>query len=107
MGYLGRSLLQVCQGAAVKDADMKINPLIFRIGLGIGVLLLAVFSTLPLIPPRAVSADAPFTRFSAERALIDLAVIAKEPHAAGSNAQERVREYIVAQVKTLGLRADV
>jgi hypothetical protein len=59
---------------------MKINPLIFRIGLGIGVLLLAIISALPLIPPRTVSADAPSTRFSAERPMTDLAVIAKDPH---------------------------
>ena len=62
---------------------MKINPLIFRIGLGIGVLLLAIISALPLIPPRAVSTDAPSTRFSAERAMTDLAVITKEPHGQG------------------------
>jgi acetylornithine deacetylase/succinyl-diaminopimelate desuccinylase-like protein len=84
---------------------MKTNSLFLRIILGIGLLLLASFSTLPLIPPHAVSADAPATRFSAERAMTDLAVIAKEPHGTGSEAQERVREYIIAQVETMGLSA--
>lgn len=86
---------------------MKTNPLILRIVLGVGILLLAVFSALPLIPPHAVSADAPATSFSAERAMVDLAVIAKEPHGAGSDAQARVREYIVAQVAALGLTAEI
>ena len=86
---------------------MKTNPLILRSILGVGILLLAVFSALPLVSPRAVSADAPSNRFSAERAMADLAVIAKEPHAAGSDAQAHVREYIVAQVGTLGLTAEI
>lgn len=86
---------------------MKMKPLILRIALGIGVLLIAAFSALPLIPPRAVSADAPATRFSAQRAVTDLAVIAKEPHSAGSRAQSRVREYIAEQVGALGLDAQI
>jgi len=90
------------------ELEMKTNsPLFLRFLLGIGLLLLAVFSALPLIPPRAVSADAQATRFSAERAMTDLAVIASEPHGAGSDAQARVREYIVEQVGTLGLSAEI
>lgn len=84
---------------------MKKNPLILRIVLGVGILVIAAFSALPLIPPQSVPADAPATRFSAERAMTDLAVIAKEPHGAGSDAQERVREYIVEQVRSVGLDA--
>jgi len=87
---------------------MKTNsPLSLRVVLSIALLLLAVFSTLPLTPPLAVSADAPATRFSAERAMADLAVIASEPHSAGSDAQARVREHIVAQAGTLGLTAEI
>jgi hypothetical protein len=37
----------------------------------------------------------------------DLTVIASEPHGAGSDVQARVREYIIAQVETLGLRAEI
>lgn len=86
---------------------MKTNQLILRIVLGIGILIAASFSILPLMPPHANSADVPATHFSAERAMTDLAVIAKEPHAAGSDAQQRVREYIVAQVDTLGLSSEI
>jgi hypothetical protein len=92
----------------IKEFEMKTNsPLILRIALGIALLLLAVFSALPLIPPRAVSADAPAKRFSAERAMSDLEVIASEPHGAGSDAQARVREYFVKQIGILGLQAEI
>ncbi len=86
---------------------MKINSWVFRIVLGVGILLIASFSVLPLIPPRAVAADASATRFSAQRAMTDLAVIAKEPHSAGSKAQSRVRQYITGQVGALGLDAQI
>lgn len=84
-----------------------IPPLHLRILLGVGILLLAGFSALPLIPPRPLSANAPAARFSAERAMRDLAVIAREPHGAGSEAQARVRDYIVEQVSALGLHAEI
>jgi hypothetical protein len=87
---------------------MKINPvLIFCIILGIMLILLSGFSALPVISPQAVLADAPATRFSAGRAMNDLQVVASEPHGAGSVAQERVRGYILSQVASLGLNAEV
>ncbi|PWB49532.1 MAG: hypothetical protein C3F13_19220 [Anaerolineales bacterium] len=87
---------------------MKIKrSLILRISLGIAILLLAGLSIVQMLPPRAVSAVAPATRFSAERAMADLQVVAREPHVAGSDAQARVREYIVEQVEALGLHAEI
>ena len=83
------------------------SPLFLRVVLSIALLLPAVFSILPLIPPRSVAVDVPSMRFSAERAMNDLAVIAKAPHTAGSDAQARVREYIIAQVENVGLSAEV
>jgi hypothetical protein len=86
---------------------MKTTTLLYRILLGFGVLLIAAFSSLPLIPPRAVSADAPATAFSAERAMADLEVIVREPHAAGSEAQARVRGYIIDEVAAISLQAEL
>ena len=86
---------------------MKTNHLTLRITLGVVIILLGIFSALPVLSPRAVPASAPATRFSAERAMADLEVVAREPHQAGSEAQERVRAYIVEQVSALGLTADV
>jgi hypothetical protein len=80
---------------------------ILRISLLVVLILLAGLSALQMIPPQAVPADAPTARFSAERAMADLQVVAREPHAAGSNAQARVRAYIVKQVEALGLKAEI
>jgi hypothetical protein len=71
---------------------MKLNfSLILRIALGAALVLLSGFSALQMIPPRAVPADAPAARFSAERAMADLQVVAREPHSAGSDVQAHVR----------------
>lgn len=87
---------------------MKMNrSLILRITLGIVLIPLAGLSALPMIPPRAVAVDAPANTFYAERAMADLQVVAREPHGAGSDAQARVRDYIVAQVEGLGLKAEI
>jgi hypothetical protein len=80
---------------------------IYRILFTIALIGLVVISALPLTSPRAVPADAPAERFSAERAMADLAVVAKEPHAAGSPAQAKVRDYILAQAAALGQAAEV
>lgn len=84
--------------------NKKMN-LALRISLGLGLLVLAGLSALPMLPPRAVPATAPASRFSSMRAMADLAVVAAGPHAAGSEAQARVRAYIVGQVEALGLTA--
>jgi hypothetical protein len=81
--------------------------ILLRIALGAVLLLFAGLPALQMIPPRAVSAEAPATRFSAERAMSDLQVVAGAPHAAGSDAQAKVRAYIVGEVKKLGLEAAV
>ena len=83
---------------------MKTNrDLILRITLGVVIILLAGISALQMILPKAVPAEAPASRFSAERAMADLQVVAREPHQAGSDAQAKVRAYIVEQVEALGL----
>jgi hypothetical protein len=84
---------------------MKTYNSLLRIILGIALVLLALLSVLPMIPPHAVAIDAPAEGFSAERAMADLQVVAKEPHAAGSEAQARVRQYIVDQLAVVGLQA--
>ncbi len=60
-----------------------------------------------LVPPAAVPATAPVSEFSAERAIEHLKVIAREPHPTGSMANARVRDYIVGQLKSLGLEPEV
>src|SRR3712207_6569602 len=47
------------------------------------------------VPPPVVSADAPATEFSAERAMKDVRAIADEPHPMGSPEHEATADYIV------------
>jgi len=60
-----------------------------------------------LTQPDVVPADAPETEFSAERAMKHLKVIAQRPHPVGSPANDEVREYIVAQLRSMGLSPEV
>jgi hypothetical protein len=66
----------------------------------VSVSLLTVWRTLP---PTPLPASAPALEFSAARALEHVRVIAQQPHPTGSAANHAVRQYILAQLKTLGL----
>ncbi|WGM38253.1 M20/M25/M40 family metallo-hydrolase [Caulobacter sp. NIBR1757] len=59
------------------------------------------------ITPRAAPASAPADQFSAERALRDIAVIAREPHPVASPANARVRDYLLGRMTQLGLSPTV
>jgi hypothetical protein len=61
------------------------------------ILFLAIVAVSYLVPPAVVPASAPVTEFSAERAIENLKVIAREPHPTGSIANARVRDYLVEQ----------
>jgi hypothetical protein len=71
------------------------------------ILLLAIVAFRSLVPPAAVPASAPVTDFSAARAMEHVKVIAREPHPIGSIANSRVRDYIVAQLSSQGLKPEV
>jgi hypothetical protein len=82
-------------------------------GAGQGLLMLVALAVLgalavaPYVPGGVVSASAPADLFSAERALPDLQVIAREPHPVGAPANARVRDHLVGQLLALGLRPEV
>jgi len=64
----------------------------------------AVFTIILVSPPSALSKDAPESEFSGSRAWSHLKVIAREPHPIGiSAARDGVRDYLLAQVSSLGL----
>lgn len=71
--------------------------LIFLVGLGV----------VGNEPPPVVPETAPASEFSAARALRHLRVIAAKPHPVGSLENQRVREYLVEQLSTLGLDPQV
>jgi hypothetical protein len=70
----------------------------------IGGLLLAYFATRT---PAPVPATASERMFSAERAMDDVRAIARAPHPTGSAENARVRDYLLARLRSLGLQASV
>lgn len=58
-------------------------------------------------PPAVVPASAPPEVFSAERAREHIARIAAEPRPTGTEAHRRAREYLLARLAALGVRAEV
>ncbi|MCL4524083.1 MAG: M28 family metallopeptidase [Acidobacteria bacterium] len=58
-------------------------------------------------PPAAIPASAPEAEFSAERAMTHVKEITREPHPLGSEAHDRVRGYLMSEVKKLGLEPQV
>ena len=78
-----------------------------RLGLAAALVAIALAAALPVIPPNPVPASASKVTFSAQRAMEDLDVVAPKPHPIGSAEQERVRDYLLAQAKALGLPTKV
>ena len=70
--------------------------------------LLALLGMLPLWTlPAVVPASAPATEFSAERAMGHLREVAREPHPLGSPANAEVRDYLLRELRALGLQPEV
>jgi hypothetical protein len=69
-----------------------------------GGLLLAWFATRT---PSPRGAEAPVAAFSAARAFEDVQAIARRPHPTGSVENARVRDYLVARMRSLGLEVRV
>ncbi|WP_162428403.1 hypothetical protein [Pontibacter pudoricolor] len=57
--------------------------------------------------PEALPANAPATDFSAIRAMAHVQQIAKQPHAMGTAAHAQVRNYLLSQMKKLGLAPEI
>ncbi len=66
----------------------------------------AFVAVVQTLPPSPLPANAPATKFSAERAIEHIRVIAKQPHPTGSAANAVVRDYIVAELRKMGLETE-
>jgi hypothetical protein len=67
-------------------------------------LILFIFSLIQFSPPNPLPEDAPKDKFSARRAWKHLEFIAKEPHPSGSPRQQKVYEYLVETLTSIGLK---
>lgn len=70
-------------------------------------LLLTSLTVYLTSPPNAVPKSAPATEFSSERALEHLKVISSEIHPSGSPGQAKVRDYLVSEIRAMGLEPEV
>jgi hypothetical protein len=77
--------------------------------LGLAVALIAGFAIFYLgaVTPPPVPASAPAGAFSAERAMADVRAMGSTPHAVGSAANAKVRDYLIARMQALGLNPQV
>ncbi len=80
--------------------------LVFIVLVFIVLVSVALVTIIQTLPPSPLPTNAPAIEFSAERAIRHIQVIAKESHPTGSAANAAVREYILAQLKNLGLETE-
>ncbi|RYF03913.1 MAG: M20/M25/M40 family metallo-hydrolase, partial [Oxalobacteraceae bacterium] len=73
----------------------------------IALVLLALFGLQSTKPPLPAPSSTPDAQFSAERAMVRLRHIASKPHPTGSPANAEVRDYLVGELKALGLDPQV
>ena len=66
-----------------------------------------VLSVVEVTPPRSRPASAPADAFSAARAFAHVERVGATTHVAGSQANDQVRDYLVATLRGLGLRTEV
>lgn len=88
---------------------MRQNPDRFITGtIFIVVLTLTILAGLLLLqPPRALPDTAPKDQFAAGRAMNHLRVIASHPHPVGSAYHDTVRDYLLQELRKLGLNSQV
>src|SRR5262245_20566690 len=67
-------------------------------------LLLALFSA---HPPPAAPREAPPRTFSSGRAMAQVTALAREPRPSGSKAHAKAREYLLRELRSLGLEPEV
>ncbi|MGE3618469.1 MAG: M28 family peptidase, partial [Gemmatimonadales bacterium] len=58
-------------------------------------------------PPRPVPATAPDSVFSAERAMVHVREMARQPHPPGTAEHARVRDYVRSRLEAAGLTAEI
>ena len=105
------SLFQRPEEFDLSDAAARRSLAIPRSGsaalLAVGSVVLVTLSVLPLIPPAPVALNADAAEFSAERSFRHVERVAERPHRMGRAAIVEVRGYLVDELATLGLGADL
>jgi hypothetical protein len=88
------------------SGETKKTALIFIFVIGIILAAIAI-SFMQMKSPTVISSDGDAKEFSAERAFSHLEKFAVAPHPLGSKEHDRVRDYLVQELKTLGLSPEI
>jgi hypothetical protein len=102
-----RSPVSRRQGAVPSAATVIMAGLTLLITLAAAAAGVAASGTLQGAVPQPVPASAPATEFSSARALEHVRVVATEPHPMGSPANAVVRDYLVGELRGLGVTPQV
>jgi hypothetical protein len=82
--------------------------MIVRVATALGLTLITAWSIHRIRhTPTPLPATAPDTVFSAARALEHVSAVAQRPHPLGTAEHDRVRDYIVAQLRALGIESEL
>lgn len=84
-----------------------LRPIPFALLLLSALIALSVWMVHAMQPPAPLPATAPLTDFSARRAFAHVQVIGREPHAIGTSGNERVRTYLLDQLRQLRVATQV
>jgi hypothetical protein len=96
---------------ATKPPGISVSSLFRSMGPRLLLLLVMLLSALlgfaQFSPPAVVPQSAPATEFSAERAMTQLRVIARQSRLIGSPANAQARAYLLQQITAMGLQPEV
>ncbi len=95
------------KGSRTSSANVLIALLTFAVLTGAALYGVFTGATLYGVVPDPAPASAPPTEFSSERALEHVRAIAQEPHPMGSPENAAVRDYLVKELRALGLKPEV
>jgi len=73
----------------------------------VGVLVLVSIGVVHTYPPKPLSLSAPLSGFSAARAMAHVSILGAKPHPTGSRENNEIRDYLVTELKKLGLKPEI
>ncbi|UOB16086.1 M20/M25/M40 family metallo-hydrolase [Abyssalbus ytuae] len=80
----------------------------YSVAISFLLILAAIYwSFLAIMPQNFSKSNVPSTQFSTERALNHIKTIAEYPHYAGSASHTHVRQYLISELKKLGLETQI
>jgi hypothetical protein len=78
-----------------------------RLIMAAALLVIIIIALIPVMPLKVTPASAPQSVFSAERAMNDLKVVSAQTHPMGSAAQQKVTDYLLAQILVAGATVEL